>query len=125
MNSQMTLDEQIADVLAQIHAAAKKGDQAKLRRIIRDLIEPTLDLDPAELHRQRLEAIGTDTVALCAYFGELGLSLREVEQQLGRAATDEEQQAMKTGRAKRLVEVRAIELETARRSGKVLPWMQR
>ena len=121
----MTLDEQIADTLTQIHAAAKRGDQPRLRRIIRDLIEPTLDLDPAELHRQRLESIGEDTAALCCYFGELGLSVQEMAQQLGRLPSEDEKRSAKTGRAKRMVEVRAIELEAARRSGKVLPWMQR
>lgn len=121
----MTLDEQINDIMTRIQAAAKKGDIPRVRRIIRDLLEPTLERDPVEEHRARLADIGDDAVAFARYLGELGQSDSAIALQLGGSLTAEQQQAVERGRAARQAEARAIELAHARAGGKMPEWALR
>ncbi len=120
----MTLDERINDTLAKIHAAAKRGDQVRLRKIIRELIEP-LHRDPTMAHQARVAEIGDDPVALADYLGELGMSKRELAYHLGRDPSEDELVSYEHGRALRKLEARALELATARAGGKVPDWMDR
>lgn len=121
----MTLDEQINDILAQIRAAAKAGNQVRLRRIIRDLVEESEN--PQLVHQERLKTIGDDTVELCKYLGEIAVSETDVERKLGRDMNDNEKRAFAEGQLDRRIAANAVVVKTALRGGRatVLEWMQK
>jgi hypothetical protein len=120
----MTLDEAINDALARIHAAAKRGDQVRLRAILRELLEPRF-ADAAETHRARLAALAGDGVALAGYLGEIGVPEAGLRSRLGHRPTAAEARAHAAGRQRRIDEMRAVQLERARRGQDIPPWAVR
>jgi hypothetical protein len=118
-------DDIIEATLARLTKAAKSGDPAAARKVLRDLLEQVPETAAESCHRARLAEIGDDTVALCHYLGELDASPGEVAARIGHRMTGAEKAAYDAGALERRLEVRAIELHRARRGGKVEPWMGR
>ena len=118
-------DDIIEATLAKLTKAAKSGDPAAARKVLRDLLDQVPETAAESCHRARLTEIGDDPVALCHYLGELSALRKEVVIRLGRDMKPKEAAAYEAGALDRRLEVRAIELHRARRGGKVEPWMER
>jgi len=123
MDKSSSFDELVTDTIARIGKAAKAGDLQGTREIIADLVGRQPSESPIESHRARLEAIGSDTGAICRYLGELGIAVDVVTARIGHEMTSEEFGAYQGGRNERILEARALELAEARRTGKVRDWM--
>jgi hypothetical protein len=121
----MDIESTIDKALRDLGRAAKSQDANAARNVLRDLLETTLASSATSQHQQRLAEIGDDKVALCRYWGELGITKGEAERQLDIKidSVSEEARAMEKGTFDRRAEARAIELGEARSGGKVLPWM--
>ncbi len=117
------VDSMIDRAMVKIGEAATAGDRTKVKEILRNLLETATAAAAAQAHQQRLAEIGEDSQAICRYYGELGITHRETEDQLGRKLTEEEKDEMTKGAFDRRAEARALELGQARQGGKVLPWM--
>jgi hypothetical protein len=117
------IDQIISEAEVKIFNAATKEDIVRIRQVLRNLLETTLASAATTQHQQRMKDIGKDSVALCRYYGELGIAESEARSALGRILRDEERLAMQSGAFDRRAEARAIELGQARSGGKVLPWM--
>lgn len=123
----MSIDDQVTKALTRITAAVQVGDASKVRAVLRDLLETRLETEEQTEHQRRLETLAGDSLALARYAGELGLAARDAEALIGHVPTGEEKAAMEQGASSRRTAVRAIELQTVTRGGKlaVPEWMRR
>lgn len=120
---QQDTDTMIERAMLAFGKAAIVVDQAKVKDVLRSLLETATAAASAQAHQQRVEETRDDTEACCRYFGELGITKAEAEKHFGRVMTVEEQAEMIKGAFGRRAEARALELGQARQGGKVLPWM--
>ena len=91
------------------------------------LLEELEQQQQAGLHRERMAQIGSNTIALAEYLGELGVDPDEAERTLRQPLTQDPivARAYEQGQRTRIMEARAIERHRAKMTGEVPEWMNR
>lgn len=89
------------------------------------LLKEQREANTSEVHREKMNELKDRHEDLCEYLGELGQTTGSVSSVLGRPMNKSEQTRHEAGQITRSIEIRALELDSARRgSGKVEPWMR-
>lgn len=79
----------------------------------------------ASEHRKKMASLSSKPEELCRYLGMIGEVKSELARHLGRDPHKNELDAFVRGTKDRRLEMRAIELESAKKGGKVEDWMKR
>jgi hypothetical protein len=93
-------------------AASKMIDELELREI-------------SENHKAQLDELKTHPNDLCQYLGYIGESETEISRHLGREPDEGELNFFLDGIKDRQLEIKAIEIAFAKRTGKIHEWMRR
>ena len=117
------LERQLAAKLT-VTALQGAGSVPAARQVL-EILDRIRSREAANEHRAKLEALADAPKDLASYLGYLGEDASAMERHLGHPMTDAERRAFEDGKRRRLLELRAVELDRAvRGQGKPAPWMR-